>query len=140
MGKTSGGGDAKRKILVVDDEASVRQLCIACVRHALGPDYEVVEAAGGEEAIALVEAEKPDLVLLDVKMPEVDGFEVCQRIKSSTETKDVPVVFLTALGEESYVEKGLALGGDGYVVKPFNAVTLAAQISELLTPTGDRGD
>lgn len=140
MGKTSGAGEAKRRILVVDDEASMRQLCAACIKHALGSAYEVAEAAGGEEAIAAVEAEKPDLVLLDVKMPDIDGFEVCRRLRSSAETKDVPVVFLTAFGEEDLVEKGLALGGDGYVVKPFNAVTLAAQISELLTPISDCED
>ncbi len=139
MAKTD-GEDARRKILVVDDEASVRQLCIACIRHALGPEYEVVEATDGEEALEALEAEIPDLVLLDVKMPRVDGFEVCRRMKSSAQTKDIPIIFLTALGEEKHVEQGLALGGDGYVVKPFHAVTLAAQISELITPTGDRSE
>jgi DNA-binding response OmpR family regulator len=139
MAKTPGEGP-KRKILVVDDEASVRQLCIACIRHALGPDYEVVEATNGEQALEALAAEIPDLVLLDVKMPRVDGFEVCRRMKSSAEMKDVPIIFLTALGEEKHVEKGLALGGDGYVVKPFHAVTLAAQISELVTPTSGRSE
>ena len=68
---------------------------------------------------------------------DMDGFEVCRRLKASPETTGIPVVFLTALGEEKDVEQGLALGGDGYVVKPFNAVTLAAQISELLTEDSD---
>ncbi len=137
MGRASGGSEVRKKILVVDDEESVRELCGACIRHALGRGYEVVEAADGEEAIAAVEAERPDLILLDIMMPEVDGFEVCRRLKGSPETRDIPIVFLTALGEEKHVERGLALGGDGYVVKPFSAVTLAAQISELLTPSGD---
>lgn len=139
MGETE-GRDVKRKILVVDDEASVRNLCIACIRHALGPSYEVLEAPDGEAAIAAVQSGKPDLVLLDVRMPRMDGFEVCRRLKGSAQTRDIPIVFLTALGEEQDVEKGLSLGGDSYVVKPFNAVTLAAQISELLTPISDDED
>ncbi len=140
MGRESAKPTRTTKILVVDDEHSVRDLCIACVRHGLGKEYEVVEASNGEEAMAAVEAERPDLILLDIKMPGMDGFEVCRRLKSSADTRNVPVVFLTALGEERHVEKGLALGGDGYVVKPFNAVTLAAQITELLTPSSDQAD
>ena len=137
MGRASDGGEVRKKILVVDDEESVRDLCIACIQHGLEQKYEVVEAANGGAAIAAAQAERPDLILLDIMMPEMDGFEVCRRLKASPETKGIPVVFLTALGEEKDVEQGLALGGDGYVVKPFNAVTLAAQISELLTEDSD---
>jgi len=137
MGRSSSSRDVRKKILVVDDEESVRNLCTACIQHALGQGYEVVEAADGDEAIAAAGVEQPDLILLDIMMPEVDGFEVCRRLKASAETRDIPVIFLTALGEEKDVEQGLALGGDAYVVKPFNAVTLAAQISELLTPDSD---
>jgi len=137
MGRASGGGEVRKKILVVDDEESVRDLCTACIQHALGQGYDVVEASNGGEAIAAAEAEQPDLILLDIMMPEVDGFEVCQRLKASPQTRGIPIVFLTALGEEKDVEQGLALGGDGYVIKPFNAVTLAAQISELLTERSD---
>jgi CheY-like chemotaxis protein len=127
----------KRKILVVDDERPVRELCIACIRHGLGSQFEVIEAADGKEALATAEVEQPDLILLDIMMPEMDGFEACRRLKQSAGTRDIPIVFLTALGEDENVEKGLALGGESYVVKPFNAVTLAAQISELLTPHTD---
>jgi len=127
-----------KKVLVVDDEDAVRSLCAACIQHGLGDDYEVFEAADGEEAMAAVEADRPDLILLDILMPEMDGFEVCRRLKGSPETRDIPIVFLTALGEEKDVERGLALGGDGYIVKPFNAVTLAAQVSEILAPNCDR--
>jgi len=126
-----------RKILVVDDEASVRSLCLACIEHALGDEYEVTEAADGDEALAAVETELPDLILLDIMMPDVDGFEVCRRLKGSPETKDIPIIFLTALGDEKDVQRGLALGGDGYIVKPFNTVTLAAQITEILAPNCD---
>jgi CheY-like chemotaxis protein len=137
MSSVSDGREAGRKILVVDDEEAVRDLCAACVHHAFSGDCEVLEARDGEEALAAVEAGNPDLILLDIMMPGIDGFEVCRRLKSSPQTKNIPIVFLTALGEDRNVEQGLELGGDGYVVKPFNAVTLAAQITELLAPTGD---
>ncbi|MFB3880433.1 MAG: response regulator transcription factor [Armatimonadota bacterium] len=126
-----------RRILVVDDEEAVRSLCMACIQHGLGDEYEVFEAADGDEAMAAVETERPDLILLDIMMPDVDGFEVCRRLKESPETSDIPIVFLTALGEEKDVEEGLASGGDGYIIKPFNAVTLAAQISEILETPDD---
>jgi CheY-like chemotaxis protein len=126
-----------KKVLVVDDEQAVRSLCIACIQHTLGDEYEVAEAADADEAMAAVEADQPDIILLDILMPDVDGFEVCRRLKGSPETRDIPIVFLTALGEEKDVAKGLALGGDGYIIKPFNAVTLAAQITEILTPNCD---
>jgi putative two-component system response regulator len=122
------------KILVVDDEAAVCHLAGACIRHGLGEDYQVSYARNGKKALAAVQKDRPDLILLDILMPVVDGFEVCRQLKGSDATKDIPVVFLTALGKEDDIERGLALGGDGYVVKPFNAVTLAAQISELLAP------
>jgi CheY-like chemotaxis protein len=132
------GGQARgKRILVVDDEQAVRSLCIACIQHALGGSYAISEAADGDEAMAAVEANRPDLILLDILLPGVNGFEVCRRLKGSPETKDIPIVFLTALGEEKDVQQGLALGGDGYIIKPFNAVTLAAQIAEILTPDCD---
>ncbi len=81
--------------------------------------------------------QRPDLVLLDIIMPDVDGFEVCRQLKSVPATADIPIVFLTAKGEEASVDVGLALGAEGYVIKPFNAVTLAAQITEILTKCED---
>lgn len=120
------------KILVVDDEAAVCNLAGACIRHSLGEHYQVTYARNGKKALEAVRRERPDLVLLDVMMPVMDGFEVCRELRSSPDTEDIPILFLTGLGDEGHIEKGLELGGDGYVVKPFNAVTLAAQISELL--------
>jgi two-component system cell cycle response regulator len=132
-----GGPAAKWRILVVDDEEAVRSLAVACIRHALGEQHETLEAWDGEQAIAVAEREHPDLILLDILMPGVDGFEACRRMKASATTKDIPIVFLTALGAEKDMARGLAVGGDGYVTKPFNAVTLAAQISELLSPPSE---
>jgi CheY-like chemotaxis protein len=140
MADESNGSAAGYRILVVDDEEAVVSLCSACIQHALGEKCQVLEARDGEEALAKAEREGPDLILLDIMMPGMDGFEVCRRLKASPSTKDIPVVFLTALGEDKDVEQGLALGGEGYVIKPFNAVTLAAQITELLTPTGDEAE
>lgn len=137
-GKDRGDPSARGwRILVVDDEEAVRDLASACIKHALGELHEVLEAVDGDDAIAKAEREHLDLILLDIMMPNMDGFETCRRLKASAKTKDVPIVFLTALGAQEDVEEGLALGGDGYVIKPFNAVTLAAQISELLGPRGE---
>jgi CheY-like chemotaxis protein len=126
------------RILVVDDEETVRTLAEACILHGLGEQHQALQASGGEEALAAAERDQPDLILLDILMPGIDGFEVCRRLKASPSTKDIPIVFLTALGADKDVERGLALGGDGYMIKPFNAVTLAAQITELLGPTSER--
>jgi len=120
------------KILVVDDEKEVRRVARECIRLALGEDYQVMEAGKGKEAVETAERERPDLILLDIMMPEMDGFEVCRCLKAAPATSRIPIVFLTARGEEEAVEQGLALGGDGYMIKPFNAVSLAAQVSELL--------
>ncbi len=103
-----------------------------CIRLALGEGYRVIEAGEGKEAIEVAERERPDLILLDIMMPAMDGFEVCRCLKAAPATSQIPILFLTARGEEEAVDQGLALGGDGYMVKPFNAVSLAAQVSDLL--------
>ncbi len=125
------------RILVVDDEQAVCDLAAACIKYGLGEDHQVLQAKDGDEAVRMAEQEQPDLILLDIMMPGMDGFEACRRLKASPSTKHIPIVFLTALAQEKDVAQGLALGGDGYVIKPFNAVTLAAQISYLLAP-GDQ--
>jgi len=132
----SGEGRSGWRILVVDDEPEVRRLAGECIRLTLGEEHEVIAASNGEDALHEVQRARPDLVLLDIVMPGLDGFAVCRRLKESALTSSIPVVFLTARGDTEAIEQGLALGGDGYVVKPFNAVTLAAQISELLSPQG----
>jgi CheY-like chemotaxis protein len=130
----SAQGRSGWRILVVDDEPAVCQLAAECIRLALGEEHEVRRATSGEDAMREVSLARPDLILLDIMMPGMDGFAVCRQLKESPLTGGIPVVFLTARGDAEAIEQGLALGGDGYVVKPFNAVTLAAQISELLSP------
>jgi DNA-binding response OmpR family regulator len=122
------------RILVVDDDEAILRLAEASIKHALGKEHRVALVLNGEEAITEARRERPDLVLLDIMLPGLDGFEVCRQLRDDPSTKGIPIIFLTARGEQDYIERGLALGGDGYVIKPFDAATLAAQIAELLTP------
>ena len=137
MDEAASGSATGRSILVVDDDEAILQLAAACIERALGREYRVLLARTGEEALATVGRERPDLILLDIILPGIDGFEVCRRLKDSRTTSGIPIIFLTGRIEQADVEEGLSLGGDGYVMKPFNAVTLAAQIAELL-PSGGK--
>jgi len=130
-------GQKVPRILIVDDDESIRTLAAASIQHTLGETWSIAFAATGEEALARMACERPDLVLLDIMMPGVDGFEVCRRLKACPETRSVRVVFLTGVGDESAIAEGLRLGGEGYILKPFSPVTLAAQIAELLVPEDD---
>jgi CheY-like chemotaxis protein len=132
----SASGQKAPKILIVDDEEPIRTLAAASIQHTLGETWSIAFAATGEEALARVACERPDLVLLDIMMPGMDGFEVCRRLKACPETSSIRVVFLTGVGDESAITEGLRIGGEGYILKPFNPVTLAAQIAELLVPGG----
>lgn len=119
----------KSKILVVDDEMANRLL----LHGILGPHgYEIYEASNGEEALELVEKIKPDLVLLDVVMPKKNGFEVCQALKSSNKTKLIPVVMLTSLDQLQDKLRGVDLGADDYINKPFNLAELTTRVKALL--------
>ena len=118
------------KVLVVDDDLTVRDV----VRRYLElSGHEVVLAGTGEEALAWVAEHKPDLVVLDLMLPGIDGLEVCRRLRRSSV---VPVVMLTALGEEENRIAGLQLGADDYVTKPFSPRELALRVSSVLRRTG----
>ncbi len=114
------------RILVVDDEASVTDLLAYNLRKAL---YEVQVAADGREALRLAAQFKPDLILLDLMLPEVDGLEVCRALRKSS---NAPVIMITALGEETDRVVGLELGADDYVTKPFSVRELMARIKAVL--------
>ena len=116
----------KEKILVVDDEASIRRI-LETRLSMIG--YEVVTAADGEEAIAVFHQENPDLVVLDVMMPKLDGYGVCQELRKES---DIPIIMLTALGDVADRITGLELGADDYVVKPFSPKELEARIRSVL--------
>jgi OmpR family response regulator RpaB len=116
----------KEKILVVDDEASIRRI-LETRLSMIG--YEVVTAADGEEAIDMFHHEIPDLVVLDVMMPKLDGYGVCQELRKES---DIPIIMLTALGDVADRITGLELGADDYVVKPFSPKELEARIRSVL--------
>lgn len=116
----------KERILVVDDEASIRRI-LETRLSMIG--YEVVTAADGEEAIEIFHQTDPDLVVLDVMMPKLDGYGVCQELRKES---DIPIIMLTALGDVADRITGLELGADDYVVKPFSPKELEARIRSVL--------
>jgi two-component system alkaline phosphatase synthesis response regulator PhoP len=122
-----------KKILIVDDEPSI----IVALQFLMEQNgYETLVAFSGEEAMEAVAQHRPDLILLDIMLPVVDGFEVCQRVREKAEWKDIRIVLVTALDRESNVAKGLALGADAYVTKPFANAALIAKVKELLECRG----
>src|SRR5207302_1688644 len=108
-----------RRILIVDDEPSVRAMIHAAI-NVRGSRYQVIEAANASEAVATAHAEHPDLVLLDVALPDNDGFWVCHELKNSPPTAHIPIIMLTAMSLPSDRERAAEVGADGYVVKPFS--------------------
>jgi len=115
------------KVLIVDDEKSIVELARLYLTKA---GYEVISAADGAEALKKVRAQRPDLVILDIMLPEVDGWEVCRRLRQSGD--DVPIIMLTARGDDVDRIVGLELGADDYVVKPFNPRELVARVRAVL--------
>jgi two-component system alkaline phosphatase synthesis response regulator PhoP len=120
---------ARVKILVVDDEEDIIEL----LRFNLSREgYQVFCAASGEEALRLVRSEIPNLILLDLMLPGIDGLEVTRRLKNNSDTKNIPIVMLTAKGEEPDIVAGLELGADDYVTKPFSPRVLVARVRAVL--------
>ncbi|HID93510.1 MAG TPA: response regulator [bacterium (Candidatus Stahlbacteria)] len=118
-----------KQILVVDDEPYMVKLLEYNLRKG---GYEVITAYNGYEALQKVEQTKPDLIIADVKMPQMDGYELCRRLRSNAETKSIPFVFLTAKGQISERIEGLKKGADDYITKPFNPQELLARIEATL--------
>jgi DNA-binding response OmpR family regulator len=118
-----------KKVLIVDDEPSI----IVALQFLMEQNgYETLVAFSGEEAMETIARQHPDLILLDIMLPVVDGFEVCQRVRENPEWKDIRIVLVTALGSEANAAKGLALGADAYITKPFANADLVAKVKELL--------
>jgi len=117
------------RILAVDDEEDTRLLVSTCLKKA---GFEVRTVAAGREALARVDYFKPDLVLLDIVMPDMNGFEVCRQLRSKPVTANVPVIMLTVKSSAEYVKKAVSLKINGYIVKPFNPDTLVARIRRTL--------
>lgn len=119
-----------KKVLVVDDEKFVREL----IKIKLGRcGLTVIEATNGLDAVEMAQSLKPDMILMDVMMPKMNGFEACEKLKSNPDTARIPIVMLTARGEQTNLEKGLALGATDYMSKPFSPQKLAELVIEILS-------
>lgn len=125
----------KTKIVVIEDEADILEV----VDYQLSKEgFEVYSALDGEAGLALVKKEIPDLVLLDLMLPGLDGIEVCRKLKADTATHSISIIMVTAKGEESDIVLGLGMGADDYVVKPFSPRELMARIKSVLRRGGLR--
>lgn len=121
------------KILIAEDEPDIRELVAFTLRFG---GYEVVTASNGEEAVQLARKENPDLILLDVRMPRMTGYEACREIKSDTNLRDTPVVFLSAKGQESEIQAGIESGAEEYLLKPFAPDQLTQRVQSILAKFG----
>ncbi len=119
----------KVKVLIVDDEPSILMSLEFLMKKE---GYEVFIARDGSEALEIIDKEVPAVVLLDIMMPRVDGYEVCSLVKKSAHLQHIKVVFLSAKNKEADIEKGYQLGADLYVAKPFSTRTLVAKINSLI--------
>jgi two-component system alkaline phosphatase synthesis response regulator PhoP len=121
------------KILIAEDERDIRDLITFTLNFG---GYQVVAAANGEEALEKARVEIPDLIMMDVRMPKMTGYEACQEMKKDDRIKHIPVVFLSAKGQESEVATGLDVGAVEYILKPFSPDELTAKVKELLQKYG----
>lgn len=119
----------KNRILAVDDEEDIVEL----VRYNLEREgYETLSAFSGKEALEIISKKRPDLIVLDLMLPDIDGLEITRRLKRDDNLKDIPIVMLTAKGEEADVVVGLELGADDYIVKPFSPRILVARVRSVI--------
>jgi len=123
------------RILVAEDERDILELITFTLQFA---SHHVIAAENGEQALELVQQELPDLVLLDARMPRLSGYEVCRQLKSNPATQDIPVVFLSAKGQESEIKAGLESGAVKYLVKPFSPEELIHSLEDILAEKRDR--
>jgi DNA-binding response OmpR family regulator len=120
---------SKKKVLVAEDEADIRGL-IRFSLEFIGLD--VVEAFNGADAVEKAEKHQPDLIMLDVRMPKLSGYQACEKLKKQDSTKHIPVVFLSARGQDKEIKHGLKLGAEEYILKPFAPDELQKRVKSLL--------
>jgi DNA-binding response OmpR family regulator len=121
------------KILIAEDERDIRDLVAFTLRFA---GHEVVVATNGEEAVQMAPQVSPDLILMDVRMPKMTGYEACKVMKANPDIKDIPVVFLTARGQENEIQQGLDAGAEEYLLKPFAPDQLTNRVKAILGKFG----
>ena len=117
------------KILIIDDEENIVLLAETNLEMC---GYKVITAQDGKQGLEMAQKEKPDLIILDIRLPEIDGWEVCRRLKNSTDTRNIPIVFLTAHAQENDINKGLSLGAEEFITKPFIPEDMAQRIKKIL--------
>jgi DNA-binding response OmpR family regulator len=120
-------------ILIAEDERDIRELIVFTLQIA---GFNVVEVPNGEEAVKKALEIIPDLILMDVRMPKMTGFEACKALKQEEKTKDIPIIFLSAKGQEGEISTGLELGAEEYFLKPFAPDDLTRQVNKILTKYG----
>lgn len=121
------------KILVAEDERDIRELIAFTLRFA---NFEVELARNGAEAVEKAPQVEPDLILMDVRMPLMTGYEACEALKQNAKTKNIPVIFLSAKGQESEIQEGLEVGATDYILKPFAPDELTSQVKRILKEMG----
>ena len=121
------------KILIAEDEKDIRDLVAFTLRFA---GHEVTTASNGEEAVQLAPQVNPDLIVMDVRMPRMTGYEACRVMKADPNLKDIPVVFLTARGQDTEVQQGLDAGAEEYLLKPFAPDQLTTRVKAILAKFG----
>ena len=126
-----------KKVLIADDEPNIVMSLEFLMQRA---GYQVQVASNGEEALRFATESSPDLMLLDVMLPRMSGFEVCQKVRENPACGAMKIIMLTAKGRDTEMAKGLALGADAYVTKPFSSRELTRQVGELLGEGGTPGD
>ena len=119
-----------KRILFIDDEEDIKTLARFCIE--LESDWQLMTAASGKEGIALAETEQPDAILLDVMMPDLDGLQTLEKLKTNPKTKHIPTIFITAKAQASDRRRFYAAGAKGVINKPFDSLTLASQIAGFL--------
>lgn len=120
----------EKRILIADDDPVILRLIQVNLELE---GYEVITANNGEEAVAQAKAENPDLVILDIMMPRLDGYQACEQLKSSDDTKDIPVIFLSAKAQQGDIEKGRSFGVAAYLTKPFDPTELLEVVEQHLS-------
>jgi CheY-like chemotaxis protein len=121
------------KILIAEDERDIRDLVAFTLRFA---GHEVFTAANGEEAVDMAPKVNPDIILMDVRMPRMTGYEACKLMKQNPDLKDIPVVFLSAKGQEAEIQQGLEAGAEEYLLKPFAPDQLTSHVKAILAKFG----
>ena len=123
---------AAKKILIVDDDRACRVLARA-VLQTLDPPCDIIEASGGQQALRMIETSLPDIVLLDILMPDLDGVSICDTVKRNQLTKRTKILMITARRDERMIRAGLLAGADDYITKPFTRQQLLAAVARFLT-------